>query len=351
MGRWKIEVYDQDGNAIADLSGKSLKRRFSKVRNRAPVIDLSYDLDEMKAFCQKLNTTAPELFAINQNEIRVTRDTSVYMAGQIVYRQPVITDDERTINIKAVGWFDLLGVREIDEAVRFDQIEQGQIAWSLIDTAQQREDGDFGITQGYIQAGPLRDRSYESRKNIKEAIVQLSEVIGGFDMEVTWDKKFNVYYPKMGSRKPDIVLTYPGSIRTISFASDGMKMANEIIARGSGTGEDAFKATSSDEVSRQKYKLRQATVDYSDVSLVDTLQEHGDDELNFRSKFLDVPDVTLDSATAPAFGSYDLGDEIRIEVTEDLEIFGTVNDFFRIDAIDVELDENDDEDIRLRMMR
>lgn len=351
MAKWSVEVYDPNGDRVADISGKALTRRIVKTRNRSDTISLQYDLDDIKKLCATIGIDAFTLFAANQNEVRVKRDGTVISAGEIAEGEPVIDEDNRTISIQVVGWFDYFGAREVDSAVSFAATDAGDIAWSLINTAQARQYGDYGVTQGYIQPSVNRDRSYDSHKNIKDAIIQLSEVEQGFDFEITWDKKFNVFYPKQGSRRDDIILTYPGSIRKIRYKRTGIGMANEITARGAGTGEDTFQQTAIDEVSASAYHLRQKTVDFSDVSVEATLLEHANEELTFAAKFTDVPTVVLDSAKAPPFGSYGLGDELRINVTKDLEIFGTVNDYFRIDSMQIDLDENNNEDITLNMMK
>lgn len=356
MANWTVEVYNGSGELVAELSSRALERKVTKLRNRADTINLKYDLDDIKRLCAKLNVSAWDIFAIGQNEVRVLRNGVVFSAGQIMDATPVIDGDQRSIMVIAVGWLDLFGARYTDEGgsssdYYFSNVDAGQIAWGLIDASQNETGGDFGITQGNIQASQNRDRTDYVYKNIKEAVIQLSEVINGFDFEFTWDKKFNVYYPKIGTRKENIILTYPGAIKTLSFGRHGMQLANNIIARGSGTGEDAFTAEVTDVASRNKFKLRQAIIDFNDISKVDTLEEHANEELLFRRSFVDVPDITLDPAQAPRWGSYGIGDEIKIEVLEDLEIFAPINNWFRIDGMEVTLDSNNTEDIRLQLMR
>lgn len=350
MAEWTVEIYDPSGNRVADLVGKSLTRKIQKVRNRADTINLSYDIDTIKKLCNTIGITMWQLFAVNQNEVRIKRNGGVVSAGQIVRVQPSVDGDQRKVDIIAVGWFDLLGARKLNTAQSFTAEDAGQIAWGLIDYTQNLTNGDIGITLGSIGTSVDRDRNYESEKNIKDAIIQLSEVQNGFDFEVTWDKKFNVYYPKIGTLRNNVILKYPGNIRALNFTRDGLGMANQVTARGSGTGEDAFKITVDDLVGQGSYTLRQKTVDFSDVSQEDTLTEHANEELTFATKFTDIPDVTLDPKTAPEFGSYGIGDELPIRVDEDFDIFEPVNNTYRIDAMDIEIGVNNEENITLKMM-
>lgn len=356
MADWSVEVYDGSGNLVADLSTRATKRRIVKTRNRADTIELEYDLDNIKKLSSELNLNAWDIFAVAQNEIRIKRNDTVYSAGQIMDGYPIIDGDSRKISITAVGWLDLFGSRYTDEGgsssdYYFSATDAGQIAWGLIDASQNETNGDFGITQGYIQASVNRDRQSYVTKNIRDALIELTEVINGFDFEFTWDKKFNVYYPKIGTKKNNVILTYPGAISLLSFGRRGVDIANNIIARGAGTGADAFAATATDTASQSKFKLRQDIVEFFDVSEASTLQDHADEELKFRRSFVDVPDITLDPAIAPNITAYGIGDVIKIEVLEDLEIFSPINDWFRIDSIDLTIDENNIEIPRLKLMK
>lgn len=59
--------------------------------------------------------------------------------------------------------------------------DQGALAWVLI--AFLNAEGETGIRQGLIEGTVVRDRTYEAGKNVGEALVQLTEVDGGPDIE------------------------------------------------------------------------------------------------------------------------------------------------------------------------
>ena len=85
--------------------------------------------------------------------------------------------------------------RYTDAVVEYASTDAGEIAWDLIDNSQNQTNGDLGITKGIIETTQNRDRTYYNQ-NIMEAIVNLSNVIGGFDFEFTHNKVFNVYAVK-----------------------------------------------------------------------------------------------------------------------------------------------------------
>jgi hypothetical protein len=345
-----IEIRNSNGTVVADLSGRCISRKLSFKRNQADTIELDFDLDNISNYCKLINSTIWDLFIVNSSEIRIYRDTKLITAGQICYAYPSISGDTRKLKVKAVGWFDLLSYRYTGETKEFSSEDAGDIAWTLINESQQQTNGDFGFTEGIIQPSKNRDRSY-SYKNIKDAIVQLSEVIDGFDFEITPDKVFNVYYPKIGTKRDDLVFTYPGNIQNISFERDGTKMSNKVIGIGAGTGINATRSLSEDTTSQSIYQLREKVIQLPDISNQDTLEQHTDSETLIRGAYLDLPDILLDGNIDPKFGEYNVGDEIKIQITEYEEAFEKVKGWWRIEAIDLDIDENNHEDVRLRVMR
>lgn len=349
QSRYRVEILDPNGNILADLSGRALQRTLSKMRNRADIITLKYDLNNIESLVSDIGIGFWDLFALNRNEIVIYRDDSPISAGQIYYARPLYGVDRQVIDIRAVGWLELLAKRFTGAEVTYSGIDAGQIAWDAIDDSQNLTDGDFGITQGTIQASVNRDRTYYS-KNIKDLIIQLSEVQNGFDFEFTWDKQFNVYYPKIGSRLTDVIFRFPGNIKEFSFERDGTDMANEITTVGAGSGTDTLTATATDTSSRSTYKLRQDRRDFSDVIESATLTQHAEEELRVRRTFIDMPDIVLDGNRSPEFGSYNIGDEVLLE-SENQSVLGPANDYWRIDAMTLTVDENDSEEVRVRLLK
>lgn len=347
--KYRVEIYNGTGQLLADVSDFATSKKIQKKRNRADVISVNFDVNKAKEMSKRIGMQFWDLFALNVNEIRIYRNDTVLTAGQLAYGRPQMTGGRGMVEFKAIGWLDLFAKRFTPQNVRYDNTDGGLIAWNIIDASQQLENGNFGIQQGTIQTSVPRDRSY-SDKNIRDAIIELSEVINGFDFEITWNKFFNVYYPKIGSRRTDIAFTYPGNIIDIAFERDGMKLANEIIAKGAGFGDDVIRTTAEDETSRGVYKLRQDIISYNDISRLETLQEHADGERDVKKYYRDVPDIIVDGSVEPQLLNYNIGDEIKV-VTEEQDIFKPVNDYFRIDAMDIDINENNKETVRIRLAK
>ncbi len=341
-------MHDIDGVLIADLTARALKRKITKIRNRSDLIQVVFNLDDVRRLCVDLNIQPKNLFAVDQNEIRLLRNGVVQSAGQLVDVRFEIIERKRTVQIFAVGWFDLLASRITAQLRQFNSTDAGQIAWELIDDSQSLPNGDFGITQGTIQASVDRDRTYEF-KEIAEAILQLSEVNNGFDFEITWDKKFNVYYPKIGQSRPDLVLAHPGNIRAIDFTRRGVDISNKVIARGAGTGGNSIFFTASDTPSQERFRLREQLLDLNDISLLTTLEEHAAAELSLKKNFMDVPTLELEPDAMPEFGTYGLGDLLPLEITD--SFFSGLNDTYRIEKITIGIDAENVENVTLGTMK
>lgn len=333
-----IQIRDSSG-LVADLTGRAISRSIKLQRNRPDEISLVYDIDNIQKLANSLNMDVWDIFRVNENEIKICKANWVVASGQINYAKRTAGSNRR-IEIKAIGFFNLLKQRYTDDSVIFSATDAGAIAWSLINTTNGLD--DTGITQGTIQTSVNRDRGY-SYKNVYDAIIQLSECINGFDFDVDSDKKFNVYYPKQG-QTTDLVFNYPGNIQELSYERDGTRMTNKVIGIGAGTGVNAIRTISQDTASQTTYGLRESILQYPDISVIATLQEHTDGELLLSKKFIDIPDLILDGSIDPEFGTYRIGDQIRVVANTE-----GINDYYRIEAMELNLDENNRETVRVQL--
>lgn len=348
--RYQILIKNPAGEVLADLSDRCLRRYYKLRRNRSSLIELLFDVDDLRKMMKQSGTTIDSIFQSNVNEVYIIRQGTTMASGQIYFQNVnVPQDDRRVVRIQAPGWLELFNKRYTGASQTYTATDLGAIMWDLIDTSQTETNGDFGITQGTIQTSRTGDRSY-SYKKVKDAIIQLSEVLGAPDFEITGEKVFNAYYPKQGRRRTEFAFTYPGNVVEISYDENGDEMANQIIASGSGTGQDRLLSVQSDTAAQPTYKLRQEVIQFPDISLQDTLDSHALEEVRAKSSFLIIPTIRV-KGDAPQLGSYGLGDEVEIKIKKDLELFSKCNGIFRIDEIEVTIDENNVEDVKLKLGR
>ena len=135
---------------------------------------------------------------------------------------------------------------------------------------------DLGITKGIIAITQNRDRTYENQ-NIMEAIINLSDVINGFDFEITDDKVFNVYTIKGTDLTDSLILEYGRNLQTVSIDEDFTEPCNNAIVLGEVIdGEELTRVDRPDTTTQAKYKLREMVLSADNVIDENTLAEKGD---------------------------------------------------------------------------
>src|SRR4029077_15942282 len=98
-------------------------------------------------------------------------------------------DGGNVVEVSAVSYKKLLGSRHVGPGpLRYDQMDQGDIVWNLIEHTQAKVGGSWGITKGQTATGILRDREYVPGDNIGELAKNLQEVIDGLWFDVDIDK-------------------------------------------------------------------------------------------------------------------------------------------------------------------
>lgn len=122
--------------------------------------------------------------------------------------------------------------------LRFDQIDQAEIAWDLISDSQDRTAGDLGISPtwtGATPTGQLRDRQYEIGDSIGQRIQELSEVIDGFDWDITPISPsalaLEVWSPERGVNR-GVILEYGGLVARFKRSVQPGEYANSIRMTG-----------------------------------------------------------------------------------------------------------------------
>jgi hypothetical protein len=258
--------------------------------------------------------------------------------------------EDRKIEVKAKGWLELLKYRLSNNS--YTSQTAAYITQSEITATQARPFGSFGISLG-VSPSPDTTNTYPEKvyenKSVYDLMVELSEESGGFDFEITHDKIFNIY-TKIGSVRPEILLSYPGNLKDIHISNDTSRLVNAITGRGAGYGVEQITASVSDANSQQVYAIRESTQDYSDVSDTTQLTNLVTGELTAYKYPIVLHDVTVDAGhpSAPQIGSFRVGDQVQINVQK-LKLYGDINKYFTIDAITVTIGDEDQEEVKLSL--
>lgn len=180
-------------------------------------------------------------------------------------------------------------------------------------TDDDEANGSFGITEGTIEATVNRDRNYFNQ-NIMEAIINLSNVISGFDFEITNNKVFNVYVVKGEDKTEDVILEYGVNIARVRVFEDFAKPANRAIILGQSTDvtNQLIRVERNDTTLQDTYKIREGLLSEMDVSETETMNDKGDALIRkYGGPLFDI-DVDLASVLEPNITQFALGDSILL---------------------------------------
>lgn len=354
QSKYAVELVNPAGLLLADLSGRASNRSLSMSRNEAEQINWTLDLNDWEQYCRSINTDPRTLLIPGQTEVRIRRGNKYLCGGQLNYAYPYVSPQSQTLTLKATGFLNLFNDR-VTGTTNAGTVQEtwtatdgSLIASGLIMQSQAKTNGDFGITLGTIATtGPL-NRNYSSSV-IKNSLQDLTtRQSNSLDFNFTYDKKFNTY-TAIGNNRPDVLFEYPNNITSIGAPIDATSLQNVILAKGQGNGS-AGAAVEADNISSQlNYKLRENIVlsnanDDSDGSLTDAAQA----ELAAWAFPFEIPDLNINGNLAPFITDYGIGDRVRVRV-KGIQSMAHIDGLYRIEAITLIVDEQDNETITLKV--
>lgn len=325
-----------------EILPEALGRSYSYQLNRAGKASFSLPLttERLQRFPLYIGVT----------RLLIYRADKLIWAGVIWEITEDAQDDEGTINVQCTEIFHILSEKRYTSN-SYINTDAGQIAWGLINTTQGLAGGDLGITQGTIQTTQNRDRTYLDEK-VGEKIIQLTEVINGFDFEITPSIKVNTLgvfnvYSKRGSVIDTFRLEYGEGLRN-NIQSWSRKrtlsdMYNSVIVEGEGYGDIALKSTQTDNSMITAVGLLEGRVQEKSVNQQTTLDTKAQEFIRVRKTEQFIYDITLNNAYND-FGKYDIGDIVPVKIKYG---YLDINTTMRIYGIDVRVSDAGEEVIKL----
>lgn len=301
---YKIQVKDGNGDNLGEfIDFKNLK--FGKRLNNYGACSFSVPVNSEKA---------EQLIALRIYSVWIWREDLLVWSGEQVSREGELDENGNNwVTIFCYDWLELLFSRYTAENQNYVATDAGAIAWDLIDVTQTETDGDFGITEGAIEATMNRDRSYDSH-NIGEMIVNLTNVINGFDCEISNSKVFNVYTSMGIDRSAEIILEYGVNISSMRITEDFSKPVNRgIIIGTNGNSIDPLRTDTDDTALQAIYKLREGLSNEMTVSETATMTEKGQAMIRQLGSALMKISMKM-VRLSPTIADFALGDIIRLKV-------------------------------------
>jgi hypothetical protein len=291
---------------------------FTDVYNDAGPI--SFDVSKHSKACN------PSLLAPTKTELHLYRGGLFVWGGYLWHARPSL--DASTVAFAGSSYYSRLGRREVKADLNFEDEDQLDIAWGLIDYTQGRTGGELGITRANPaeSSGVLRTIDYlaSERSKIAEAIKTLAGGVDGFDFAIVPRRdaagviyrEWTAYYPQKGEQSAALI-SLGKNVDAYSLDLDGLDVTSERTGTGSGTGSSVLSALSSDAGALAEFGLLEDSTSYSDVTDEDLLQELTDeDQANHNT-----PPATLTVEVRPddvdaGFEAFEVGDTVRVRILD-----------------------------------
>lgn len=325
-----------------EILPEALNRSYSYQLNRAGKASFSLPLttERLQRFPLYIGVT----------RLLIYRATKLIWAGVIWEITEDAQDDEGTVNVQCTEIFHILSEKRYTSNT-YTSTDAGQIAWGLINTTQGLTGGNLGVTQGLLQATQNRDRAYLDEK-VGEKIVQLTEVINGFDFEITPSIKVNTLgvfnvYSKRGATLNSFRLEYgeglKNNIQSWSRKRTLSDIYNSVVVEGEGYGDIALKSIQTDNSMITAVGLLQGRVQEKSINQQTTLDTKAQEFIRVRKTEQFIYDITLNNAYND-FGKYDVGDIVPVKIKYG---YLDINTTMRIYGIDVRVSDAGEEIIKL----
>lgn len=341
MSEYKYILWDYR-TGQKEILPEALNRSYSYQLNRAGKASFSLPLttERLQRFPLYIGVT----------RLLIYRATKLIWAGVIWEITEDAQDDEGTVNVQCTEIFHILSEKRYTSN-SYTSTDAGQIAWGLIDTTQGLSGGNLGITEGTIEATQNRDRQYFDEK-IGEKMIQLTEVINGFDFEITPSVKVNTLgvfnvYAKRGTTLNTFRLEYgeglKNNIQSWSRKRTLSDMFNSVIVEGDGLGDAKLTSTETDPVLITAIGLLEGRIQEKSVNQQTTLDTKAEEFIRISKTEQPLYDITVNNAYDD-FGKYDVGDIVPVRIN-----YGYIdmNTTMRIYGIDVRISDAGEEVVKL----
>ena len=348
MPIYEIELWNRDGDRIADITRFCSHISWAEERNEAEELRFTLDLDAFEDYMERSGTDVVSNFREGQTEIKLRRNKQ-YLFGTQLFDAPISLNEDgsASIEVVATGYLNFLKDRYPDPTVAYTQVESVEIFYDLIRKAQAVAHGNYGLkipTTGYYITGVKRDRTFEMyTSNTKLNMQRLTSLeSGNFDFRVLADKTV-MTYSQIGSPRTDFKLVvdranFRSSISSARLNRSANGLYNQVIGIGSGFGADMMTSIQNDVPSQIEFGLRQTPEQFNEVSIQATLDENSRARLDRVKQLLRLPQVTVSGHDLPPSG-IEVGDWIPVAFSG-RKLLEDLSGVHRVERKETQLDEN-----------
>ncbi len=239
-GRFRVVIADLAGEPIEEVPARGLQ--FPRALNDPG--SCSFDLlkKDAKSVRSLLEPGQRKILVRDGDMLRFVASLDAISGGS----------DSNTIKIGGPGFhLARLSDRFIDVNRNYDDVEQFDIAWDLIDWTQTKTAGaDLGITRWdhEVPSGVVRSVGYHAldRPVIAESLKSLAGADDGFDFEITPDGIWKVHHPSQGGDSDAAFIHPRKNILSFQYTIDAGDVTSHLTAIGGELGITAASWSSGD---------------------------------------------------------------------------------------------------------
>lgn len=232
--RWQLVAGPASGGHELALTAATSRTYTARLTENN---ELSFTLDTalpQAAYLEPLSTDVHVLFTGDDG---VTREIDRLRVGQ-----PNITIDADKARVAwtCLDYRAVLQRRILysDASLTYTDVDQGEIAWSLISYTQGKLNGSLNISKGWTGTTPtgvLRSPTYTVGDSVGQRIQEMSDLIGGFDWDISPTSasgmQLGVWFPQRGSDR-GVVIEQGGLMASGTGNVDPSAYANAIRYTG-----------------------------------------------------------------------------------------------------------------------
>jgi hypothetical protein len=311
------------------------------------------------------------LSGVNSSNLNVLDATipGTIIWGGIIWQRNYDADTQ-TLDITAQEFESYFQRRRIIDDKTYTNADPLYVVQNLVSYAQGKSHGDIGVIVGSESSSLQVTKVYNAYevKSVYQAIKDLAQgSLFDFLIVPAWGsgstankliKTLKLGSPTLGytydptSNNNSWVFSLPGNIVSYNYAEDGISAANQLFGIGYGANSTRLISQAYDPTYIGTYgnwPLLEDATNYIDVSDSTLLANLTVGKLNALSYPPTIVKIIIPSYVDPYLGSYSVGDEARISITDDLFPTG-LDDIYRITAIDVSPGENGPDRVTVTLM-
>lgn len=347
--QWSFALQDPVlGQDISDLA-QAFDRSLSFTRNGGSQVELTL-AHEDEAAAELLDALAGGLPLVRAWRLEPMADLTIArvlrFAGALLPLEENAELDS-TLKITASSPYTLLGARETSIFHSYTDVDQGEIAWSLLSEAD--AESPLGVIRGTIEPTFARSVSYDLYRQLDQALKELSEMSwvdpagklqSGIDFEFapyadegTKVAMFNVY-ANQGTDRPDAGFGHGDS--TLNNVTRVRRTTTRPVNRVRIFGSDGVVRVKENTASQRTFGLSVRQESMPDEIVASILDARAQELL--QPTPFKVIGFDPDPAVAPVpFIDYGIGDAVPLEVKRAAFVLDATP---RVDGIKITLDEN-----------